>query len=180
MIKALFEHFTPIFMGEDCNQPTDPNDVRKDPKKPKGTYAAYRLDSQTEEDLDGFLETCGLRDLRDSEGKIKTGKRHVTIMYSRKVHDDYEPNKNLQHIASCKGYAMYGNALVMLLDCPSLEHRHHELHQKHGATYDFPTYNPHVSLHYGMMPVGFTVHTLPLFGGQIILSGEYKEDLIDD
>jgi hypothetical protein len=178
-MKSLFESFTPILMGE-ASAPNDPTDVRNDPAKPKGTYAAYRLDPQTEDDLDGFLETCGLTDLRDSEGKIKTGKRHVTLMYSRKVHDDYQPNKNLTHSARCKGYAMYGNALVMLLDCPSLEERHHEIHRKHGATYDFPTYNPHVSLHYGDLPVGFTVHTLPLFGGEITLCDEYKEDLKDD
>jgi hypothetical protein len=104
---------------------------------------------------------------------------HCTLIYSRKHHPDMEPQPNVEYEARCKGFAVFHKSLVMLLDAEHVEGRHSELMQKHGCTYDFASYNPHVSIAYGLAP-GFSPLDLPAFTGRILLTGEYTEDLNDD
>lgn len=73
---------------------------------------------------------------------------HCTILYSRKP---INPNIDLRIDVDnfeCPGVKLekFGTYLVLLLDSPQLQERHKELMEETGASYDFPEYQPHITL----------------------------------
>jgi hypothetical protein len=166
-MKAFFERN--IILAEST-------DERKDPKKPKGTYCALRLSDQTKREIGAFLRSTGMSKVTTPIG---ADDMHCTLIYSRIHHPDMAPAPEAEHPATFRGYAVYHKSLVMVLDAESTESRHRELMAKHGCTYDFATYNPHVSIAYDIEP-GFNVLSLPAYPHPIVLTGEYTEDLSDD
>jgi len=158
--------YQPIFIRES-------DDERMDPSKPKGTYAAYRVSPVSASKV---LDFCKRNNIANT---VDAAKMHCTLLYSRREHADYIPNENLRHSCRFRGYSIFGTALVMLLDSEDMVHRHMELMDRHGATYDFEQYIPHITLAYDIPPE-FKVLHLPAFHDEIFLEDEYKEDLNDD
>lgn len=65
--------------------------------------------------------------------------------------------------------------LVMKFHCPEIHKRHHFLRKHHGASHDFPTFDPHMTLSYN---VGSFDHTnLPAYDGPHEFEEEYSEPL---
>jgi hypothetical protein len=68
--------------------------------------------------------------------------------------------------------------LVLTYDCEDILLRHEFLMHKHGASFDFPSYTPHVTLSYdvrgfNIKPMQDVLRYLP----DIIIAHEYSEPL---
>lgn len=141
----------------------------------KGTYAGVRLSPSSAAKLFAYAQEHNV------PSPIPESEYHVTLLYSRKVHPDYEAPGDYKTplTARTKGFTLLGDekdALVVLIDCSELEKRHHHLMKKHGATWDWPDYKPHVSLSYEAK--GFDVSGLRASDiGTLTLTTEYREDL---
>lgn len=79
---------------------------------------------------------------------------HITLVYSRKK-IKMDINKNVNKIITIKGFHIFDNskdggdrALVIKLNCPYCENRHNIAKTGFGATYDYPSYEPHITLSY--------------------------------
>ena len=68
---------------------------------------------------------------------------HVTILYSRKP--VFTEPLVADHIATPIGFMNLGKALVLKLECPSLQARHEQLIAL-GGTHDFDSYKPHLTI----------------------------------
>ncbi len=79
---------------------------------------------------------------------------------SAKINEsDSEPNK----------------CLVVKFHCPEIHDRHHFLRKHHGASHDFPTFDPHMTMSYN---AGDFDHTnLPDYDGPHEFEEEYSEPL---
>jgi hypothetical protein len=66
--------------------------------------------------------------------------------------------------------------LVLKLDSPEMVERHNFLMGKHEGTYDYPSYNPHVTMSYDID--GVDTSALDASGiGELSFDEEYGEDL---
>jgi hypothetical protein len=147
-----------------------------------GTYAAVRVLEPSNSKIAAFLKHHGVQ--ASSSGKEK--RRHVTLLYSRNHLPNYVADPTLTHSARFMSYELFDTkpgqpdstkCLVMKLSVPTLSARHAQLMSEHPATYDFPTYQPHITLSY-LIPYNYDVGQLPPFADDIILGEEYTEDLI--
>lgn len=96
---------------------------------------------------------------------------HVTVLYSRKV-VNVLPSRD-EFVATGDRLEVLGGALVLLLNCPSLQARHAELVAQ-GGTHDFPDYMCHVTLQKDTKLKPSEVE-MPVFG--MIFGNEYSEPL---
>lgn len=103
---------------------------------------------------------CGAQPLGKLNPKWK-GKFRAFDLFptSAKVNESEKPN-------SC---------LVLKFDCPEIHDRHHFLRKHHGATHDFPTFDPHMTLSYDVGD--FDHHNLPEYDGPHEFEEEYSEPL---
>lgn len=152
-------------------------------KKQKGTYAGVQFDDKTKDNIMKYIK----------DNKIPNGlsadKLHTTLLYSRKFLPEYKPagvydqvmEGNLGEFVVWPSNNEDGtttNCLVIKYDCDSLIKRHKDLMSEHKATYDFPKYEPHITLSYDIgdmdikkLPNMFD--TVPV----INITHEYSEDL---
>jgi hypothetical protein len=140
----------------------------------KGTYVGLRVLKPGGLHLYQHFKKAGLK-VRQSMFEQRL---HTTVIYSTKHHPELKA-KTAQYRARFKGYEIFDarkgeRVLVMLLDAPGIEARHEFLMKKHGATYDFPVYQPHITLNYD-----FTgdIKDIPPYPYDIMLGEEYVEDL---
>lgn len=138
--------------------------------KPTGTYGAFNLWEGSRELLSGYC------DHRSIPNRLAPDEFHVTVLYSRKVHPDYEPHPHHIFTARAVGLEMFDTALVVLLDCPELVTYHEHLMTTLGATYDFPVYRPHVALSYDA-PAEILSSLPNIIDWPIVLVGEFRSDL---
>ena len=104
-----------------------------------GSYCQLNLSTSSKILLHDFMKQFKGR------GRLIHAKQyHCTIMYSR-VH--VEPIKiNVPISAKAIGYDIFDDDLLVLrLHCPQAMVVFNELMSK-GATYDFPVYNPHITV----------------------------------
>lgn len=111
---------------------------------------------------------------------------HTTVLYSRKPCPFVVADPTV-HVASFEDFALFSHrkddgtteecVLVVKLNAPSVVARHLKLMAEHGASYDFPTFQPHITLSmafYGdpkkLKPIDF-----PIYLGQ-----EYIEEIDDE
>lgn len=148
----------------------------------KGTYAAVRVLEPSNKQISNFLKFHKVPTTLNS----KERRRHVTVIYSR----NYLPNlvaedPKVFHRAKFMAYELFDTkpgkpdstkCLVMKLSTPTLQARHAKIMSEHPATYDWPTYQPHITLSY-QIPYNFDVGSLPPFADEILLGEEYIEDL---
>lgn len=115
-----------------------------------GTYAGVKFSTQTEDEIESFMEANKI------PNPTPRNELHTTLLYSR---------KHLPKYAAAGKYKppMIGKpvkfdywetreskkmCLVVEYSCKMLYSRHQELMNLHKATYDFDEYIPHVTLSY--------------------------------
>lgn len=147
-----------------------------------GTYSAVRVLEPSNKAINSFIK---FHKIPVSQSP-KERRKHVTLLYSRNYLSDFHPDPTIKHVARFLSYELFDTkagkedstkCLVMKLNAPSLIARHIQLMAAHPlATYDFPTYQPHITLSY-TIPLNFDVGQIPPFADDIILGEEYSEDL---
>jgi len=146
-----------------------------------GTFAGARLADVTVQGLQRFQRE------NDIQNPIPPEKFHVTILYSRKPCPEYEPAGKYPAPIAADFLAWdlfpsqkdkdgnHSNCLVMKINSPELRARHRYLMDKHGATFDFDEYIPHLTLSYNAGDV--LLEALPEFVEPIIITREYYQPI---
>lgn len=121
-----------------------------------------------------------IRDFYNKHGIEICKNLHVTICYSKTPITCPKLDDDIKIITPYEGnyvYKTFGtDAMVKVLTFynADLATRHKWLVDVQGASFDFPTFTPHITLMY-------LDHTdLPMYNGPIILSSEYAEDLDEE
>lgn len=133
----------------------------------RGTYAGFRL---SEESKDKILKICKKLELVNP---IQRDDIHITLLYSRKYLPDYNaPSQMPEQKIKTSELQLFGDCLVLLIDSEFIMKRHNHLMDIHQATFDYPNYQPHITL-------GYEVKELPSIKIQeeFIITEEYKEEL---
>lgn len=151
-------------------------------KTVRGTYSGVKASKDTQEKIKKYLEDNKV------PTPVKTEKLHTTILYSRKYLPNYKPAGKLDTPYKAKPVEFMvwkttpedpkeekTNCLILKLDCPKLIQRHKELMKEHGATFDYETYTPHITLSYNIGDLD--VSKLPKIDFDIEFDTEYIEDL---
>lgn len=143
-------------------------------RQTSGTYVGVRFSEDTVKALAELQEKCQVPNPLD-----KT-EFHTTVVYSR-TEIEWWPEHDLSDCkVTPKGWEVFKqrdgkNCLVLLLDSDYL-HSRFALAMDRGATYDFPDYQPHITLSYDIGD--FSVDNLPVPDIEIEIDHEYDQPLI--
>lgn len=150
-------------------------------KTPKGTYVGVRLSPQSTAKLRKFAKQIKVPNLLDNEDM------HATVIFSRKHLDNYKPPGKLDTpmLAEVNTLTVFQKdeedskrVLVVTLKSPDLTKRHNEIMKEPGATYDFDSYIPHVTLSYDCGDFDETGHSIKKFFSEPLeINEEYEEEL---
>jgi 2'-5' RNA ligase len=128
----VYESFVELFRG------------RKQP-----LYAALRPDEESCRKIADLIDDLGI------ENPVEASDLHATVLYSRKPVGDASTiiRKKLPVQAKSDRLEIFPsqegkNVLVLKLSSVSIRALHHELIDRLGASHDFPTFEPHVTLCY--------------------------------
>lgn len=140
-------------------------------KSDVGTYAAVRFTEDTLDIIEDIQKVLNIFD------PVPRNKIHSTICFSR-VFVPFRPIEKEMDVGTTGKLTVFEHngkrALVLLLDSPYLQERH-EYAMALGATFDFPTYSPHITLSYD---IGATeIPPVSVSGNPLRSSTEYVEDL---
>ena len=146
----------------------------------KGTYVGVRFSSDTMDILEQYNKENSI------PNPLKRSKMHSTILYSRKHCPNYIAPGILQQpeIARAGKFDVFtstasdgtvSRCLVVKLNSPYLQLRHTTLMHEHSATFDYPTYTPHITLSYDIGDMDIT--NLPPLYGDLEIVEEYGMDL---
>lgn len=152
-------------------------------RKPAGTYFGVRPTAETVHAMQEFMGDHRIPNPLDSH------KMHATVVYSRsfvgarphgKLNPTWKGDFTDFDIFNTKSKideseAKTGRCLVLKFDCDQLHERHHQLRKEHGATHDFPSYEPHITFSYDVGE--FDHHNLPAYDGPHEFGEEYSEPL---
>lgn len=156
------------------------NEVAKKP----GTFAGMKLSKESE---DKILQFC-----EDNEvpNPVPREELHSTLLFSRKHLPNYQPKGDLpsSYISLENGYDIWDTSsgsdtddrkcLVLKIKCDDLSNRHKELMDEHEGTWDYPTYDPHITMSYDIGAADLSnLDTSTL--GELEFVNEYGEDLND-
>ena len=144
----------------------------------KGTYAALRV-SKPARDL--LFKHCLDNKIPCRKAQFEE-RLHVTLIYSRKHCPKMHADPGVIYNCEFKDYEIFTGGkgekvLVALLSAPAVVARHLQLMAQHGATYDFPVYNPHITLCYNWTGSDEDFAALEPIDFPISLGSEYVEDL---
>ncbi len=155
--------------------------------EPAGTYAAVKFDEATKDALLTYAKENKLPHV------VKRDSLHCTLLYSHKHCPDYKAIGKIDPpmIATPDGFNVWESSenedgtktkcLVVKLNCPELVNRHKELMDEHGATFDYPTYTPHVTLSYDIGDIDTNDMTdIKKVVPTLTIIEEYGEDLKSD
>lgn len=139
-----------------------------------GTYAAFKLTHQSALQLQSFMQHTNI------PGLVPPHDYHITTVFSRNT-IDYEPEHYEPITVQPIGYELLGRpgddpVLVLRVEHPKLNERF-EHARALGASWDFPSYKPHITLTEKLsgMSVDVNLLAVPTFGIQ--LDSEYVQDL---
>lgn len=139
-----------------------------------GTYAGVRFDDATIDALNKYIE--------DNKIPNPVKEFHTTLLFSRKPLPKYQPMEEYSPPLKGKPTEVKNlgddKTIVVMFDAPELEKRHKELMKEHGATWDYESYIPHVSLSYDGASANLKDLTKPDFPINIVK--EYSEALTLD
>lgn len=139
-----------------------------------GVYVAVLPDEKTTEALQKYQE-------QNLQNVNVNTELHTTLIYSAKPQKEKVICSDTIHEAKFNGFDLFGDdkdILVMKLKCKSLLDRNEELTYDYGFISDYESYNPHITLAYGVKDVN--LENLPKFDRTIVLLNEYAEDLDED
>ena len=115
-------------------------------KHKNGTYISVKLDKDSSKKLDSWVTLNGIPNQTDPN------EFHATVIYSRKgVPDAKSYDLGLPIDAKISGWHIFDTqqgtkALVAKIDSSVLAKHHTHLIKKFGATHDYPSYQPHVTV----------------------------------
>jgi 2'-5' RNA ligase len=113
-----------------------------------GTYAKLIPTQETKDKITLILQLFNLENYASSHDL------HVTLVYSRKECPTIkETQVNLPIVANGKSFSIFpnadgGNCLVLELDSVEMQKLHWKLREENGATHDYESYTPHLTLSY--------------------------------
>lgn len=117
---------------------------------------------------------------------IPIDKLHCTIIYDKSKPNIHFDLSDEIHSAIVTGCEILGDAIVLNIQCPSLNQRYNELVEL-GFKSDFADYRPHISIRYDkgnfeLMKAEFNLFKCAMFSkikkiGKIYLGNEYNEVL---
>lgn len=141
--------------------------------KVKGTYAGVRYDLESKSYISSLASKF--------DNPIKEEDIHSTLLFSRKFLPNYEPLGEVNEIVKPKKYNIFKsddkNVLVLEVTSKWLEERHKSLMETHGATWDFPSYIPHITLSYDVGDIEIPKLSKKDLKTELIISEEYSEEL---
>ena len=117
----------------------------------------------------------------DSQGLKLDNALHVTLCYSTTKLDWNslsKPERNIIQVNNSvlRKHDLFGKKLVLKLNLSSLIVRHKEF-RKQGASFDFPVYQPHISLTDSDKT---SVNKIKPYNGKILLGAEIYEEIKKD
>lgn len=118
------------------------------PQNNTGTYVALELDEQSRATLDRFVS-----EQLKLEKPVHPDYYHTTVIYSHApVPPAYELDRNYTANATGLKYALFNTkqgtqCLTLLIESYQARHLNDHL-TKHGATSEYPSYTPHLTLSY--------------------------------
>jgi 2'-5' RNA ligase len=150
-------------------------------KEKKGTYVGVRLTPKSTGLLRKFAREIKVPNILANEDM------HITVIFSRNHIDNYKPLGKLDPTIEVEvnTLTVFQNEeegskriLVVTLKAPELTKRHNEIMKEPGATYDFDSYIPHVTLSYDCGDFDETGHGIKKFFKEPLeIDEEYEEEL---
>ena len=148
----------------------------------RGTYAAVIFSEETIKALKELQEKL------DVPNPVDESDFHTTLLFSRKHLPNYQPLGELSPVQTADDIdyrlelwptsSESKTCCVLLFDSNWLSERHQTLMDEHGATYDFPTYTPHITLSYDVGDWKPEEMTVELNNQRVItMVEEYSEPL---
>lgn len=149
-----------------------------------GTYAAVRFHPETIKALRELQEKLEI------PNPLEESEFHATLLYSKKNLPNYQPLGDLSPVQTADDidYRLElwptssgeKTCCVLLFDSVWLSERHEMLMREHEATWDHPSYKPHISLSYDVGDWKPEEMTVELKNQRVItMVEEYSEDLKD-
>ena len=151
------------------------NEFITESKKKPGTFAGVRFSPKTKKALSKYITDNNI------PNPVIASEFHATLLYSKKHCPDYEAAGKIDPMYKGKPgkFAIWGDddesVLVLKFDCPELAARHKELMKEHDATFDYPSFKPHLTLSYNAE--GIKIKDLPAFTATIEIVSEYSSDI---
>ena len=132
---------------------------------------AYRPVLNAEEIVAWAKNECGL------EKTLEADDMHTTIVYSRRPVLRDQPVGHWQIVSSGGGRSLMklGDALALVFDSPDVVEEW-AMFRRYGASWDYPSYIPHITLTYSA-PEDLDIDSLPPFTGDLVLGPLVYEDL---
>jgi HK97 family phage prohead protease len=119
-----------------------PEAEEDDDQEDDGVYIARPVRSEDAKRLAKWAKERGIKDVVDPEDM------HVTVVYSRADFAADELGDDDEEVSvKVKGIKRLKEAIVLTLDAPKIVARHKAAREK-GASHDFKSYQPHISLSY--------------------------------
>lgn len=149
-----------------------------------GTYAGVHFDQNTVRDLKLLQDALAV------PNPLSPDKFHSTLLYSRKPLPNYVPfgeypipptsNTNVFELDVFET-ASGKRALVLKYDSDFLSGRHNELMKEHGATWDHPSFIPHITLSYDIGDCNIQLGPVSFLSDRkIVIVEEYGDDINPD
>jgi 2'-5' RNA ligase len=150
--------------------------------KKKGTYAGVKFDKDTKQSIMDYMKEAHI------PNALPTSKLHTTLLYSRVECPNYKPIESVKYVGEPDEFVVWetqgvggkgkARCLVLKYKCPELVKRHKELIKEHGATHDFPSFEPHITLSYDIGDMKLSSFPdVQKHLGTIHTVGEYVESL---
>lgn len=143
----------------------------------RGTYVGLKFDSDSTMFLKSFMIENSI------PNRVPSDKLHVTLLYSRKYLPDFKARGKIEpiNIKPLEFNVWDSNGendtktkcLVLKFESKELKDLHNEYMDEYKATFDYPEYQPHVTLSYNIENYDARELTLPKRTLQ--LDYEYKE-----
>lgn len=146
--------------------------------KPAGIYVGVKFSDATNQNLAAYQAQHGI------PSPTPPDKFHITILYSRN-YVPWQPKSDLDVVVTPEHseLAVFGprdggaSCLVWKLDSEYLTQRF-ELGMEMGATFDFDSYKPHITLSYDIGDFDYKALPLPTFNVEIV--SEFASPLDED
>lgn len=149
----------------------------------KGSYAGVKLATETKKLLHEYMGLANLPNV------VRPDQLHSTLLYSRKYLPEYKAYGEIKpawqgHILGLDVFdsrskdGKIARCLVIKYDCKELSDRHQYLMDTHKAEYDFPDYQPHITISYDIGLIDLTsLPPIEVCVNTIQIVEEYGRDL---
>ena len=140
----------------------------------KGSYAAVTFDPATVKALEAYQYDNQI------PNPLSPDEFHTTVMFSRNYIPTFETLGNQMEWPGM--FTKWGifpsydkSALVLKYECHQLTDLFEQIMKKYDATWDHPSFIPHITLSYNVDDLD--ISQLPKYDGPIIIINEYSDDL---